>query len=281
MKKNYLLALLSAFLLWLGWPPIPYSAPLLLVALVPLLWATENIIRGDYQLKGRKIFLTAGLAGFVWNTASIYWVFNAMHAIMPWYAAALIALIPFGLAAALIAIAFRLYYSLRKRYTLPISLAGLACFWIAYEYLHQTWELAFPWITLGNGFASTHQLVQWYEYTGVYGGTLWIWVCNILLFLFLLQRKQAPVGARRILWTLGLIVLIPMGISLLRYTNYEEDVNPWYSPTLIRTANSARYRRSSNWRRLFLCPNQKDGQTRSFLSGRKRLYPTDTTLTKT
>jgi apolipoprotein N-acyltransferase len=45
-------------------------------------------------------------------------------------------------------------------------------------------------MTLGNGFAVSHQWVQWYEYTGVYGGTVWIWIVNILLFLIYLGLKE-------------------------------------------------------------------------------------------
>src|SRR5690606_27764373 len=149
VKQNYLLALLSAFILWLGWPPVPYSSPLLLIGLVPLLVATENIIRSEFTRKGSKIFTTAFLTGFVWNTASIYWVFNAMHAYLPAWVSLLIALIPFGLAPLLMATAFRLYYELRKRQNILISFLGLISFWIGYEYLHQSWDLAFPWMTLG------------------------------------------------------------------------------------------------------------------------------------
>src|SRR5690606_40626117 len=109
VKKNYTLALLSAFLLWLAWPPFSYTSPLLWVAFVPLLLALETVMRGDYRRKGSKIFLLGGLTALLWNTASIYWVFNAMNAIMPVYAAALVSLIPFGLAGLLLAFAFRLY----------------------------------------------------------------------------------------------------------------------------------------------------------------------------
>ncbi len=228
MKKNYLLALSSALLLWLAWPPIPYTAPLLWVAFVPLLLALEDVMRGNYLKKGKKIVLLGGLAGVVWNTASIYWVFNAMNAVLPTYAAAFVALIPFGLAALLMAIAFRLYYQLRKRRNIGLSLVGLVCFWIAYEYLHQTWDLAFPWMTLGNGFANTHQLVQWYEYTGVYGGTVWIWAINILVFLTVLSVKDGfPTRHRyRLLGALATVLLVPSAWSLYRYISYEEHENP-------------------------------------------------------
>ena len=227
MKSNIKLAIFSAFLLWLAWPPIPYTSVLLLVAFVPLLFAIENIINGDKERKGKKVFLIAGLTAFVWNTASIYWVFNAMNAVMPSVVAILISLIPFGLAAILMALAFWLYYQLRKRYSLWVSFVGLICFWISYEFLHQSWDLAFPWMTLGNGFAMDHYLIQWYELTGVFGGSLWILLSNVLLFsilktgksYFKLENKKAG-----LIWLL--VIILPVTASLIRYFSYEEHFNP-------------------------------------------------------
>ncbi|WP_270089624.1 apolipoprotein N-acyltransferase [Sphingobacterium sp. SYP-B4668] len=228
MNNKYVLALLSAFLLWLAWPPIPYTGLVLLIAFVPLLLGIEQIIRNDSSLKGRKVFGLAFLTGFIWNTASIYWVYNAMSAQLPAYAALPISLIPFGLAPLLMATAFWLYYQLRKKRSLPISLVGLASLWISYEYLHQTWDLAFPWMTLGNGFATSHQLVQWYELTGIYGGSLWIWLVNILLFVLFLHRHQHYVLKRHklVLSLLIGIIAIPVIGSIVRYSTFEEHVNP-------------------------------------------------------
>ena len=185
-------------------------------------------MRGNYRRKGSKVFLLGGLTALLWNTASIYWVFNAMNAVMPIYAAAFVSLIPFGLAALLMALAFRLYYQLRKRYAIGWSLAGLVSFWIAYEYLHQSWDLSFPWMTLGNGFARTHQLVQWYEYTGVYGGTVWIWTSNILLFLTILSARDGfrPTHRYKLLAGLVLLLAAPSAWSIYRYSTYEEHQNP-------------------------------------------------------
>lgn len=234
MKNNYIWALISAFLLWLGWPPVPYSALLLLIAFVPLLMAIERVILDDTTKKGQKIFLLAGFTALIWNTTSIYWVYNAISAVMPAYIAIFISLIPFGLAALMIAIVFRLYYQLRKRYSVSGSLVGLVCLWIGYEYLHQSWDLAFPWMTLGNGFSNTHQLIQWYAYTGVYGGTAWIWLCNIALFLVLRKRIYEKTSTLNFKHTLNfkqfirfaLAVLIPSIISLVQYFSYEEHENP-------------------------------------------------------
>ncbi|WP_293934641.1 apolipoprotein N-acyltransferase [Sphingobacterium sp. UBA6645] len=228
MKSNYLLALLSAFLLWLAWPPIPYTAILLLVAFVPLLIAVEQTIRGDYKNKGRKVFALAFLTGVVWNTASIYWVYNAMNAFLDAMPSLLISLIPYTLAPLLMGLAFRLYYKMRKRNSILISFMGLISFWVAYEYLHQSWELSFPWMTLGNGFANSHQLVQWYSITGVYGGTLWIWLVNIALFLFIWQkRNKIEAYSNKILMgAVAGLILIPSIASLIWYSQYEEHVNP-------------------------------------------------------
>lgn len=229
LKKNYLLALVSALILWLAWPPMHYTALLLLIGMVPLLRGVENTIQSDAPKKGRKIFWLAGFTFFIWNTSCIYWVFNSLNAVNPTWIAALISLVPFGLAALLMTLAFWLYYHLRKVASKPVSYVGLVCYWIGYEYLHQTWDLAFPWMNLGNGFAEAHNLVQWYEYTGVYGGTLWILVANILAFELTLQKETTPRGyllKKRLSLALAGWVIIPISVSLLIYTNYKEKTDP-------------------------------------------------------
>lgn len=228
MKSKYILALCSAVLLWVAWPPIPYSSPILWIAFVPLLIAIEQTIRSGSSNKGRKVFWLAFLTGFLWNTASIYWVYNAMSAYLPTYVALPISLIPFGLAPLLMATAFRLYYQLRKKTSIGYSFIGLVSLWMGYEFLHQWWDLAFPWMTLGNGFASFHQLIQWYSITGVYGGTLWIWVCNILFFLLIWQKleKIEAISNKKLALSLAALIAIPSGLSLWQYSVYEEHVNP-------------------------------------------------------
>ncbi len=139
-----------------------------------------------------------------------------------------ISLIPFGLGALLMSVAFWLYYQLRLLTTKNWSYAGLICFWIGYEYLHQSWDLAFPWMNLGNGFAQFHQLIQWYEYTGVYGGTYWILMANILIFeTYLAFRvKQERKSQKYSIIRTGLHILIPISISLAIYATYDEEPNP-------------------------------------------------------
>jgi len=229
-KQTYLLALLSSFLMWLGWPPNIFFAPLLLVGFVPLLIALDHIQKLKSAKTGKSIFLTAGLTFLVWNTACIYWVFNAINSgstdILDSLVSLLVSLIPYGLGALLMTFAFWLYYQLGTKVNAKIAYVGLISFYIAMEYLHESWDLAFPWMTLGNGFSGMHQLAQWYEYTGVYGGSLWILLSNILAFeAYKAWRTKDRKSIRKSLnW--ALVVILPIGFSLYTYYHYEEKTVP-------------------------------------------------------
>lgn len=227
MKKNLPLAILSGLLLWIAWPPTPYTTFLLFIGFVPMLLATENIINDDKPKKGKRVFNLSFIGFFIWNSLSVYWVYNALK-IVGEVVAIPITLIPYSLGPLLMAMAFWLYYRLRLVAPRWIALIGLVCFWIGYEYLHQSWDLYFPWMTLGNGFAVAHQWIQWYEYTGVYGGTTWIWIVNILAFLVYTGLRDAQTKRQRMVLITAFVIAIvaPLGYSLSVYHNYVEEVNP-------------------------------------------------------
>jgi apolipoprotein N-acyltransferase len=227
MKRNLLLSIFSGLLLWIAWPPTPYTTFFLFVGFVPMLLAMENIIKSTATGKGKKIFNTTFIGFFIWNTLCVYWVYNSLKIIGPLVAAP-ISLIPYALGPLLMSTACWLYYRVRLIANRNIALIALVCFWIGYEYLHQSWDLNFPWMTLGNGFATSHQWIQWYEYTGVYGGTIWVWTINILLFLIYVGLQEAHVTAMRkkLVIAVTLVLVLPLSFSLYRYYTYQEQVNP-------------------------------------------------------
>lgn len=204
-----------------------YTSFMLLFGLVPMLVAMENIITSNTSRKGAKIFRVTFLGFFVWNTLCIYWVYNSLK-IVGEVVAIPISMIPYSLGPLLMATACWLYYHLRSHVKRGISLALLVCLWIGYEYLHQTWDLKFPWMTLGNGFAVSHQWIQWYEYTGVYGGTVWIWLSNIFIFLIYIGLREAQPAKARLkhiaIWVA--IIVLPLSFSLYTYYNYVEAKDP-------------------------------------------------------
>ena len=228
LKKKFILAIFSGLLLWLGWPPSQYITFLLFVGLVPMLLAMENIIKSTAKNKGTQIFWVTFTGFFVWNTLSVYWIYNSVKIIVGEIVAVPITLIPYCLGPLLMAGACWFYFRMRVSAGRNLSLAALVCFWIGYEYIHQTWPLAFPWMTLGNGFAANHTWVQWYEYTGVYGGTIWIWLINILVFLFYVSLGEAQTAAyrRKLIISFTVILTLPIGFSLTRYYSYKEYLDP-------------------------------------------------------
>ena len=229
-KQTYGLALLSAFIMWLAWPPHTWMAPLLLIGLVPLFIALANIDSTVTKKRGKRIFLTAGLTFLIWNTASIYWVYNAISAFNEGVTGAIVAffvsLIPYGLGALLMTFAFWLYYRLKSKTSPVLAYLGLISFYISMEYLHESWDLAFPWMTLGNGFAGMHQLAQWYEYTGVYGGSVWILLSNILAFEAYKAIKEKSSKPFKSIAYWATVVILPIGFSLYTYYKYQEKSVP-------------------------------------------------------
>ena len=129
MKKNILLSLFSGLLLWIAWPPTHYTTFLLFFGFAPMLVAIENIIGSDLKKKGKKIFATAFLGFFVWNTLCIFWVYNALKMIGE-VVAVPVSLIPYSLGPLLMAAACWLYYRLRLKINRNMGLVGLVCFWI-------------------------------------------------------------------------------------------------------------------------------------------------------
>ena len=112
MKKNLSLAILSGLLLWIAWPPTPYTTFLLFIGFVPMLLAMENIIQSTSPKKGKQIFNATFIGFFIWNTASVYWVYNALKQVGDVIAIP-ITLIPYALGPLLMATACWLYYRLR------------------------------------------------------------------------------------------------------------------------------------------------------------------------
>ena len=62
------------------------------------------------------------------------------------------------------------------------ALISFPVLWLAFEYLHLNWDLTWSWMTLGNVFSDKTAWIQWYEYTGVLGGSLWVLTINTILY---------------------------------------------------------------------------------------------------
>lgn len=173
MKKNtrlsiILLCLLSAVLLSLPWlaKGLGFFA---LVGFVPLLIADQIADRNGIK----KFWLYSFATFLVWNAVTTFWVALAT------LGGAIFAIVANALQMCLVWSLFRL----AKRYLPSISAyVFLAALWMAFERQYFAAEISWPWLTLGHAFAQSTSLIQWYEYTGALGGSLWIWLSNLGLF---------------------------------------------------------------------------------------------------
>lgn len=97
---------------------------------------------------------------------------------------------------------------------------SLITFWMSFEFIHlQDWGLSWPWLTLGNVFATHTSWIQWYELTGVAGGSFWILCSNVLVFAVLKEFKEngrtKKYFIRLSLWLP--ILIVPVLLSRLFY----------------------------------------------------------------
>ncbi|MBE7169668.1 MAG: apolipoprotein N-acyltransferase [Williamsia sp.] len=167
MKKTspFVFSLLSGLLLWAAWP-VSSLTFLVFVGFVPFLLIEQRITRAI------TYFYQVYLMLLVWNIGTTWWVCNST--------------VPGGMAAMLansllMSIPWLGYYYVRKTGRQWLAYSALVFFWLSFEYIHLNWQLSWPWLTLGNSFAMRPGWIQWYEYTGTSGGSLWIMVVNILI----------------------------------------------------------------------------------------------------
>ena len=75
-----------------------------------------------------------------------------------------------------------MYSRVKRKIDLKAGTLFLITFWISFEKFHLNWEFSWPWLNLGNVFSERINWIQWYEFTGVFGGSLWVLCSNFLLF---------------------------------------------------------------------------------------------------
>ncbi|PKP34715.1 MAG: apolipoprotein N-acyltransferase [Bacteroidetes bacterium HGW-Bacteroidetes-17] len=222
MKRIHLLALsiLSGIIIALGWPLNGFPV-LLFIGFVPLLYVEDYFTKHRADYSRYNVLLYSYLAFFVLNLLTNYWIWNSTVAggIGALFLNSFFMTVPFT----------AYHFSRRVLYKYHKGHFLLLFYWMAFEYFHLDWDLSYPWLNLGNGFANWHKWIQWYEYTGALGGTFWILLINILIYRFIanyLENKELKPKNYVQLASILLIIIVPIIISLNIYSNYTETENP-------------------------------------------------------
>ena len=225
------LAVLSGLLIAAAWP-VRGLAPLAFVAFVPLLYLQDKIGDKENPEKG-SIFSLSFITFLIWNALTTWWV---------WKTTAVGTIAMILLNSIFMTCVFWAYHFVKTRlYDNKKGYYLLIIFVLAFEYLHLNWQLNWPWLNLGNVFSHYHTWVQWYEFTGIAGGTLWVLVANILIYKYLFigdfsiplrfsrndEQKMSFRAKRSVVEKSPAIIIlcilfIPLIISKIIYSSYDE-----------------------------------------------------------
>lgn len=223
MKSKYTLIILGA--LFVALMSLPWLVPgcgfLALFGIVPLLCMDK--IASAIGLK--RFWIWYFVVFLLWNLVTTWWV--------------CIATVGGGLFASFanavqMSLIFALFRLSKKRFTKALPYIFLAVMWIAWERFYFGAEISWPWLTLGHAFARTISLVQWYDVTGVLGGSLWIWASNLAIFGLMSVLADGRWWGKfnpkaRIATLLGVVVALfgPMIWSAVKWNNFEETDRPF------------------------------------------------------
>lgn len=214
------LALLSALFLSFSFPPFPL--PLLQI---PAFFGLMQLATRPIPL--RSFLGYSYLSMVLWNLCTTYWLMMAhvgagVGAIL---ANAAVMLIP------LIAIrAFLQSWTRGRGLSGVVSAICIASTWTGYEFLHHRWDLAWPWLSLGNAWSQWIPLVQYISVTGILGITFWVVFGSALLYIGIAttpesvepnpstRNKLQPRLRSSIVQFALLLFVLPPALSLMYYS---------------------------------------------------------------
>ncbi|MFI3287407.1 MAG: apolipoprotein N-acyltransferase [Rikenellaceae bacterium] len=214
-------SLLSVALLSLPW--LVGLSFLSLVGWVPLL-----LLREKLQREGRRGFLWwVTLTIMLWHIATCFWVSFATVFAAPAVPIVCWSMLWWGWVA---------YHRVAKFASKALSYTVLVTGWVVGEWWLASGDFGFGWLQLGSAWATQPFMVQWYKLFGVFGGTLWVMLCNVLIYEVLstrqtlrraLREKVADITSyskklRGVKIRAAVVVVLPVLLSCAMY--FTEDV---------------------------------------------------------
>ncbi|MFH0866296.1 MAG: apolipoprotein N-acyltransferase [Bacteroidota bacterium] len=217
LKKRhlYLLTLVSGLLLTFGWPADGFPL-FLFFAFVPLLIIEDFIYNHKEKFNRFSFFGYVFLSMLVWNLLTTYWIY---------FSTVVGVTLAVLLNSLFMALTLSLFHFTRTVLKHNSAYFTFILYWIAFEFLHLNWDLTWSWMNLGNGFANHPAWVQWYEFTGTFGGALWILLVNYLIFhLLKLYISKGKTLRFRLLLTVAAagLILLPIIISVIIYSVHDD-----------------------------------------------------------
>ncbi len=188
------LSLLSVVLLSMPWWGL--SGYFVLVGWVPML-----VLHDKMRAKGKKGFLWwLTFTIMAWHLATCYWVSYAT--IMAIVAVPVVCW-------SMLWWPWVVYNRVSKLGSRVLSYTVLVSGWVVCEWWLASGDMSFGWLQMGAAWARDTCAVQWYSLFGVYGGTLWVMVSNVVIYEVIRAGKSRKVAL--------CVVVIPIVSSLVMY----------------------------------------------------------------
>jgi apolipoprotein N-acyltransferase len=217
-KRLFYYAILTGLLLippWYEWG----HGFIVFIAFIPLLFVEDFIDENKKQYRSVKIFLYSFVSFFIWTAGTMWWLVNAT------VVGTVVAVIVNAL---LMGVVFWAFHYAKRNSGRQIGYFALITFWLTFEHSYFNAEISNPWLTLGHAFNYNLKLTQWYDTTGVLGGSLWVLITNILLFNII--KEYINMHSLRKLWgtiiIAAIVIIAPVTVSLIKYYTYKEVSNP-------------------------------------------------------
>ena len=212
----FLLSLLSGLLLAASWPANGIAI-ISFIALVPLFLVDYYVSMNKNLFSRGSMVLFSFITFLTFNLLTTWWVINSTL---------IGAVLAFMLNSFFMALVYGVFHLVKnKAFSIKTGFLAFLFFWISYEYLHMHWSLTWSWLVLGNVFASTPKLVQWYEFTGVFGGSAWVIIVNSLFMMALIDwinNRKVNKGVFTNVMGAMLLIILPISYSISTYLSYQE-----------------------------------------------------------
>ena len=205
-RNSFFLSILSGLMLGISWPTYGFYF-LIFIAFTPLI----HLIESNKNENIFKLTFFSFVTFVVWNIITTHWLYYATLTGM------LFAIIVNSILMSLIVLAS---LSIWKKLSYKLSIIFFISLWICFEKFHLNWDFSWPWLNLGNVFSENIKIIQWYEYTGVFGGTLWVLISNFVSY-NLLKKLINHENFKSDTIYVSVIILIPIIVSLIIYTNID------------------------------------------------------------
>jgi apolipoprotein N-acyltransferase len=164
--SNWVLSILAGIMLGLSFSPYNY-----VYLIIPAFMLLLRI--SDRCLNARQAMYFTLPAFLIWNTIGTYWLVFATVAggIGAIAANALLMTLPMAL----------IHRIRRSGFSIAGGAIIVASVWVTYEFLHFRWDLAWPWLVVGNAFANFPEFIQYVSLTGSMGVSFWVVLSAALL----------------------------------------------------------------------------------------------------